>query len=206
MWILTIFLIIIIFSLLKSSSGEKVILVMRKRGHKRSDKNRIVDLEFSPDDRKYIFELFQNTCFNCGSKKNLTIDHHLPLEKGFGLKSEDGNFNAVLLCSHCNRQKSNKMPNKFYSKEKLQILEEKYGLKIVNDDINKDYYLEYKNSIVEFLYSGKVYIGKVTNIIEKELRLLGVKSKLYLEIEVNGKKKLFPFKEIKKIKKVKEPN
>lgn len=67
---------------------------------------------------------FNNRCFNCGSEKNLGFDHHLPLSRGYPLKSEEVGSNVVVLCKSCNEKKGNKLPRDFYSEEKLRKLEE----------------------------------------------------------------------------------
>lgn len=204
MTILLILLAIIVYSLLHNKPGQKAILTKRARRHKRSDRNRIIDLNFTSEDRTIIFEKFQNRCFNCGSKKKLTLDHHYPLEKGHGLKNSDGSYNAVLLCGKCNRKKSNKNPENFYTAEQLGILKDKYGVKTEERDIEDFYSLQNENAFVEFNYLGKIYQGTVHNILEEEVKFLGMKNKIYLEIEINGEKHIFPIKGIKSLKKIKE--
>lgn len=63
--------------------------------------------------------IFVNLCANCYSNKNLEIDHHYPLSKGFELTVN----NAVLLCKTCNTSKGSKRPEDFYSKDKLNQIE-----------------------------------------------------------------------------------
>lgn len=73
----------------------------------------------------FIFKLghkFEAKCFNCGSEKNLTIDHHRPFVRGNVI--EEGN--AVLLCQHCNSSKGALPPEEFYSEEQIKILKNKY--------------------------------------------------------------------------------
>lgn len=202
MIILWILLVIIIFSFLKKNSGEKAILTSRSEKHKRSDRSRIKDIDFTKEDRKIIFTIFENRCFNCGSTKKLTIDHHYPLEKGYGLKNSDGTYNAVLLCAKCNMKKSNKLPEYFYNDGQLKILKEKYRLK-TNPKKNFDIYrLKDEKANIEFDYLGKRYKGIVNDVLEEEIKLLGVKNKIYLEIEDEGQKVAFPLKGIKNIKKL----
>ena len=73
---------------------------------------------YSDIDREYTFGLFDNACFNCGSKNRLSIDHLLPLSKGNVLSRS----NAVVLCIKCNSSKGNKSPDEFYSKAQLKKL------------------------------------------------------------------------------------
>lgn len=202
MLILLILLGIIIFSLLKSSSGKRVILTTRSRRHKRNDRNRVKDIDFTKEDRKIIFDIFENKCFNCSSKKKLTIDHHYPLEKGYGLKNPDGSYNAVLLCSKCNMKKSNKMPDKFYSAEQLEILNEKYKLKRQRVEVYDIYHLKEEKAFVEFEYLGKKYKGIINDILEEEIKFLGMKNKIYLELDTGEQKEAFPIKWIKNMKKI----
>lgn len=86
---------------------------------KRRELKFMLDYKYSKDDERTTRIVFNNLCFNCGSNKNLEIDHHYPLSKGYGLHIG----NAVLLCSSCNTSKNNKMPNCFYSKIKFDQVE-----------------------------------------------------------------------------------
>ena len=205
MTILLAFLIIIIFIfLIKNPHTENVILIKRDEKHKRNDRNRIKDIDFTKEDRMIIFKSFDNKCFNCGSKKKLTIDHHYPLEKGYGLKNHDGSYNAVLLCSKCNMKKSNKMPEHFYDPEKLQFLQTNYGLKKMEKEVYDLYKLKDENAFVEFSYLGKDYKGYVEEILQDDINLLGVKKKVYLEISIDGEKMAFPLSGVKNLKKMRK--
>lgn len=189
-----ILMIFIIFGLLFYFSKTKEAnnsLVHRSSKHKRSDINKIKDRMFTKEDKKIIFEKFNYRCFNCGSTKKLTIDHHFPLEKGFGLKNLDGTYNAVLLCSVCNMKKSNKYPDKFYTKEKIDILEKKYG--VVNKEPQKtDFYMFInKEKFVELDYLGKVYYGVISNVFEEEKNFYGKRKKVYLELTTKDGRLLF---------------
>jgi len=62
---------------------------------------------------------FQNKCANCGSEKNLSIDHHFPLCKNNPLTLQ----NAVVLCISCNSRKGIKDPGDFYTQERLEYVE-----------------------------------------------------------------------------------
>ncbi len=62
-----------------------------------------------------VFNLFEHSCFVCGVKGRLTLDHHnnlLPLKIG----------NAVVLCNKCNATKARKKPQEFYSTTQLEQL------------------------------------------------------------------------------------
>lgn len=77
-----------------------------------------VEENYTIENAQITKNAFENKCFNCGSKEKLCIDHHKPISKGFALTLK----NAVLLCNICNIKKSNKMPEEFYDKEKLEKL------------------------------------------------------------------------------------
>ena len=101
---------------------------------KRRAKKKMVQELYTNDDRDYTMNLFNNQCANCGSTDRLCIDHHKPLYKGYALSRS----NAVLLCNSCNCSKSAKMPEVFYTPDKLTIIEEKLGL---NKQTNPHYRL-----------------------------------------------------------------
>lgn len=204
MLILLAIILILFYFLTKDGDSKSNNLVKRENRHRSRDKREINDFNFSKIDKKIIFERFEHRCFNCGTKKNLTIDHHYPLEKGYRLKSFDGTYNAVLLCEKCNRKKSNKMPESFYNENQLQILSKKYGL--TKDILEKDeniYKLIDEKAFVEFIYLGKKYRGEIISILNEDLKKWGIRSKAYLELEVDGEKSLFPLEGIKNIIKIK---
>ena len=203
MHILLVLLGIIFISFLLNKPGQKAILIKRDKRHKRSDRNRLKDFDFSKEDRKIIFKKFEYKCFNCGSKRKLTIDHHYPLEKGYGLKKTDGTYNAVLLCSKCNMKKSNKMPEFFYSSEQIEILQNVYGIKKLEQESFDIYNLKDEKALIDFEYLGKKYRGNIENILEEEIKLMGVKNKIYIEIAINDENLIFPLKGIKNIQKIK---
>lgn len=86
---------------------------------RRRERKRYLDMQFTHEDLQRVYERFDFKCFNCGSASNLCIDHHRPLSLGYGLTLN----NAVLLCRACNASKSNRMPEEFYSQDKLKSLE-----------------------------------------------------------------------------------
>ena len=77
-----------------------------------------LDLEFSSNDLRLVEDRFP-VCFNCGSRDRLELDHHKPLSAGYGLTLN----NCVRLCKRCNTSKCDKMPEEFYSKEQLAVLD-----------------------------------------------------------------------------------
>ena len=85
---------------------------------RRRERKRGLDLQLTPADIVQLHVRFEHKCFNCGSTNRLTIDHHRPLSRGFGLSLQ----NAVLLCSVCNSSKCNKLPEQFYRPEQLEQL------------------------------------------------------------------------------------
>lgn len=202
MYVLLILLGIIIFSFLLNKPGQRAILIKRDKRHKRNDRNRIKDLDFTKEDRKIIFKKFDNKCFNCGSKKKLTIDHHYPLEKGYGLKNSDGSYNAVLLCSKCNMKKSNKMPENFYTPLQIEILEEVHKLKKIQKEVYDIYNLKDERALIDFEYLGKKYRGNIENILEEEIKLMGVRNKIYIEISIEEENLIFPLNGIKNLQKI----
>ena len=177
-------------------------MIKRDKRHKRNDRNRIKDLDFTKEDRKIIFKKFDNKCFNCGSKKKLTIYHHYPLEKGYGLKNSDGSYNAVLLCSKCNMKKSNKMPENFYTPLQIKVLEEEYKLKKIQKEVYDIYNLKDERALIDFEYLGKKYRGNIENILEEEIKLMGVRNKIYIEISIEEENLIFPLNGIKNLQKI----
>ena len=204
MLILLIIILLILYFLTKHKEEGKIVLIKRESKHRKRDRRKINDITFTQMDKKYIFEKFNYKCFNCGSKKNLTIDHHYPLEKGYRLKISEEIFNAVLLCEKCNRKKSNKMPENFYNKNQIQILSEKYG--ITKDILNKNEDISQlieEKAFVEFIYLGKNYRGRIRNILSDNNQAWGVKRKIYLELEIEGESYIFPFNLIRELRKMK---
>jgi len=84
-------------------------------------KQKEVNENYTVDDERYTYNLFNNQCANCGSTDKLCVDHHYPLFKGNALTRK----NAVILCNYCNCSKGCKDPEAFYTPEKLQVIEEK---------------------------------------------------------------------------------
>lgn len=97
----------------------------REKQRKRRAISKQINENFSVSDEQIIMKIFGNKCFNCGSQEKLEIDHHYPLSKGNPLTL----LNAVLLCESCNCSKKDKIPENFYSINKLN------ELKIIQNNI-----------------------------------------------------------------------
>ena len=69
-----------------------------------------------PLTRKNVYARDQNSCQYCGSKKNLTLDHVVPMSKGGGTSWE----NLVTACSKCNQKKGDKLLKELGSSMKLK--------------------------------------------------------------------------------------
>lgn len=174
--------------------------------HKNRDFNEILDYNVSTRELLYIHNYFENKCFNCGSKKDLTVDHHYPLEKGYSLKNFDGTLNAVLLCKKCNQKKSNKLPEKFYTKEQLKILEEKFKIKKpITKALNLKTLIEMKEK-VRFSYLGKIYIGIPNRIFSDDSIEFGKKPDKFLEVILEKDILVFPLKNIEILVGAKDEN
>lgn len=52
---------------------------------KRRDREVAFGDNYSALDTQITYNVFKNKCFKCGSRKNLAVDHHKPLSKGFPL-------------------------------------------------------------------------------------------------------------------------
>jgi 5-methylcytosine-specific restriction endonuclease McrA len=103
----------------QNKHNDDYILKRRSRVRKRKALKRLVEESYKPHDETFTRSLFGHRCFNCKTDQKLQIDHHYPLSSGFALTVD----NAVLLCAFCNNSKHNKMPEEFYPKDKLQLLE-----------------------------------------------------------------------------------
>ena len=101
--------------------------VVRACGRRRRAKKRNINERYIKSDEQFTRNLFNNKCFNCNSENNLHIDHHYPLSKGHPLTRN----NAVLLCRSCNSIKNSKLPEDFYSEDKLKQLENILNIKKV---------------------------------------------------------------------------
>lgn len=75
------------------------------KSKRRRDKEILLDAEWTTQMEIEVRRFFSD-CVVCHSTKSLSVDHVLPLDKGFGLSPS----NAVLLCKSCNSTKRDKMP------------------------------------------------------------------------------------------------
>lgn len=93
----------------------------RANCRRRRAKRLAVNENYTITDAQYTKTLFNNVCVNCGSSDHLTVDHHYPLAHGHALTRQ----NAVLLCNTCNCSKGDKLPEEFYTKDKLEYITER---------------------------------------------------------------------------------
>ena len=86
-----------------------------ERCRRRRAQKQLVNENFTSKQMKFILYVFNNQCFNCGSKNNLCVDHFKPLSKGNPLTLE----NAIILCIKCNSSKHTKDPQDFFLSHKF---------------------------------------------------------------------------------------
>lgn len=98
----------------QAANPDKLFIIASKRRAMKV----FVSESYTVSDKRLTEELFGNACFNCGGTDNLQIDHHMPLSLGYALTIK----NAVILCKSCNCSKGNKLPENFYSRDKLEDL------------------------------------------------------------------------------------
>lgn len=208
-YILFLLLIFIIYKKINYTDGKfKRIKKLNKiKINNRKNLEKILDNRFTKEDEIYLLKLFNNRCFNCGKKKGLTIDHHMPLSTGYGKKLNDGSYNAVILCKKCNEKKSNLLPRKFYTKDQLKDLTDNYGIDTHNlpikniakstKSILKD--MIKHDKIVEFDYLGKKIKGKPLAFY-KDDKGFNKKSVLYVKIEENDFINLYVVNNIKDLR------
>lgn len=92
--------------------------LVRANNRKRRALKQNLEENFTPKDEAIILTLFSHSCFNCGSKTELTVDHHYPLSSNNPLELD----NAVILCQSCNSKKYKKLPENYYSEKELEKL------------------------------------------------------------------------------------
>lgn len=90
---------------------------------KRKELKKFFGDKLSDEEKEKIYDTFQRRCFKCGSREKLSIDHHLPLARGYPLKDREAGPNGVVLCERCNRNKGELLPQEYYEKEELKKLE-----------------------------------------------------------------------------------
>jgi 5-methylcytosine-specific restriction endonuclease McrA len=84
--------------------AQKIHIIRRRELRKQ------LDSTYTTSDLLHTQNLFNQKCAVCNTVDNLQLDHWLPLSKGNGLTRT----NAVLLCSRCNRKKSNQLPESVF--------------------------------------------------------------------------------------------
>ncbi|WP_320047829.1 HNH endonuclease [uncultured Ilyobacter sp.] len=90
---------------------------------KRKEIKVFFDDKLTESEKIKLHDIFEERCFKCKSTEHLSIDHHIPISKGYPLKDKEAGLNAVVLCEKCNRQKGDIPPEKYYTKEELIKLE-----------------------------------------------------------------------------------
>jgi hypothetical protein len=85
-------------------------------------------------EERITLKVFGKKCFKCKDDKNIQIDHHCPLSKGFALSVT----NAVPLCKICNLSKGTKMPEQFYTPKQINKIDKLFKLaKIIEEKDNE---------------------------------------------------------------------
>ncbi len=78
-----------------------------------------LDAGYSSADERFTRQLFGDRCFKCDSTQDLQVDHHYPMNLGFGLARD----NAVVLCATCNQSKGTTLPQDFYTEDEFATAE-----------------------------------------------------------------------------------
>lgn len=91
---------------------------------RRKELSKILKDGIDESEKRLELKRFKDKCFNCGAEESLELDHHLPLSRGYPLKCKEVGSNTVVLCERCNRRKGDKLPDDFYTREKLEQLED----------------------------------------------------------------------------------
>lgn len=94
---------------------------VEKGSKKRNELKKKLKEVYTLKDKKITMMAFGYKCYNCKTKKDLQIDHHRPISKGFPLSLS----NAVVLCDKCNRKKLASLPEDFYGKARCADLDRK---------------------------------------------------------------------------------
>jgi hypothetical protein len=205
--LLWIFIFALILYLTKNSKDKIIKFGKEDKNFKKRDFfEEYYDKNFTFYEKKIIYDKFSNRCFKCGSRKNLTIDHHMPLSMGYGLEEK----NAVVLCKKCNNKKSNRLPQYFYKEKELYELWEKYGIvtdynimSINKENIEKEY--EKMNKIysgevrVTFDYMGKKVEGLLLGIVSPNEVEFNRKREKYLEVVEGNEVNLYKMVNVKRL-------
>jgi len=107
-----------------SKIGYRCVYCSKAKSAKVRSRQFGIDETFNGLDVSMVFERFSHTCFKCGSKSDLCIDHHWPRR----FKQPLSHSNAVILCGKCNSSKGTKSPASFYSENERQTLEKIYAI------------------------------------------------------------------------------
>jgi len=99
-------------------TSPRGIIVNRLKVLRRNERKRKLDVKIRIDDINKALELYKNKCFNCNTKTGLEIDHYYPISKGYGIMHNG--FNISFLCRKCNVEKRDKLPEEFFSKDKIE--------------------------------------------------------------------------------------
>lgn len=96
--------------------------IKRKHNRIREARKAGVEESFSVEDEKFVYDRWEHKCVVCDRtalETILTIDHWMPLSKGFALTRS----NAVLMCLSCNSKKKAKMPHEVYEADFVRWIE-----------------------------------------------------------------------------------
>ncbi len=207
LYILLIWLLIfLLIKYLSKDNEEKDINFVESK--KRESKRRINEKEYNSTlfkkDKEEILVKYNYKCFKCGSKKNLTLDHHMPLSLGYGF--EKGNI--VLLCRSCNKKKGHLLPVEFYTPIEMENLKEKYNIDS-HEKLKKYKKNEYKSILnkikdfegkdVIFYYLGKVVKGQLLRVVVEEKKELYKNREKYVEVLEGNEINIYKLKGIKEI-------
>ncbi|WP_160295997.1 HNH endonuclease [Aliterella atlantica] len=96
---------------LQTPQGRMVVRVSncKRRAIKKTNHH----VNYTAEQVKQLFLDFNNCCAYCGSKKNLSLDHFLPLSRG----GADCFGNLIPACGLCNSSKSAADPKEWYERQ-----------------------------------------------------------------------------------------
>ncbi len=199
-------LVFILIKYLLSEKKEKDMFFVKseKRKKKRSINEKKYNAFLSKKDKEEILVKYKNECFKCGSQKNLTLDHHMPLSLGYGLKKG----NIVVLCKKCNNKKGHLLPSEYYTSKEIMKLKTLYNIDS-HERIRRYNKREYKSLLntiqdlkgeeVMFYYLGKVIRGQLVGIVEKKEIEMYKNRERFVEVFEEDSVNLYRLKGIKEI-------
>jgi thioredoxin-related protein len=102
----------------------------------------------SPNSKKEVLEIADNTCFYCPAKNvEFDMDHFIP----WNYLGQTEQYNMVPACTHCNSSKNDKLTDRDYLEK---LIERNKELKKLPMGYSKEFLTNmYENAIVE--YHGK---------------------------------------------------